>query len=275
MKLMTLNTHSLQGEDTEKALDALCDEIAKREPDVVALQEVNQSRSAPLYQGALPKGSQFCQDRIFLRQDHYGIRLLKQLRERGILFDWSWLPVKIGYGKYDEGLLTMCRHSLGEVRSVLISENRPYEDWRRRMALMVRPQGREEWFVNLHMSWWGDREEPFSAQWQRLYAALPKNGRIWLMGDFNNGSHARGEGYDQVAAHGFVDCFCAARHRDGEATVEGVIDGWRGLPYQSEGLRIDQIWCNRPPEILTYQTLFDGRHAPPVSDHFGVWVETE
>ncbi len=275
MKLLTLNTHSLQGADTEGALDVLCAEIVKRKPDVITLQEVNQSRSAPLYEGALPKGYRFCQDRIFLRQDHYGIRLLGRLQSRGIFYDWSWLPVKIGYGKYDEGLLTMCRSPFAEVRALRISEDRPYEDWRRRMALLVCVEGREEWFVNLHMSWWRDGEEPFLAQWQRLLATIPKTGRVWLMGDLNNSANVRGEGYDRIAAAGFTDCFSVAEHREGEETAEGGIDGWRGSVEGTEKLRIDQIWCMHPPKILSYQTLFDGNRSPVISDHFGVWVETE
>ncbi len=273
MKLLTLNTHSLQGEDTEGALDTLCAEIVKRKPDVITLQEVNQSRSASLYQGALPKGYRFCQNRILLRQDHYGIRLLERLRSRGIFFEWSWLPAKIGYGRYDEGVLTMSRFPMAEVRAVRISEDRPYEDWRRRMALLIRARGSEEWFVNLHMSWWRDGEEPFLVQWQRLLAELPRNGRIWLMGDLNNSAHVRGEGYDRIVADGFTDCFCCAEYRDGEETVVGAIDGWEGMSEQR--IRIDHIFCSRPPKVLSYQTLFDGRHSPTVSDHFGVWVETE
>ncbi len=275
MRLMTLNTHSLLGEDTEKALDILCAEIARREPDMVTLQEVNQSRSATLYQEALPGGYRFCQDRVVLRQDHYGIRLLKRLQEKGFSCDWSWLPVKVGYKRFDEGLLTISRRPMSEVRAIRLSEDRPYEDWRRRMALFVRTEGRSDWFVNLHMSWWRDTEEPFLAQWRRLLGAIPKGDRVWLMGDFNNDAGARGEGYDLVASNGFIDCFSVAQSKNGEETAVGVIDGWRDAETRRGKVRIDQIWCNRPIKVVSYETMFDGRATPPLSDHFGVWVEIE
>lgn len=42
MKLLTLNTHSLEERDYEKKLKIFTEEILKEKPDVIALQEVNQ-----------------------------------------------------------------------------------------------------------------------------------------------------------------------------------------------------------------------------------------
>ena len=270
MRLLTWNTHSLHGEDRERDLEAAVSLLCRLAPDVIALQEVNQSRSAPLRKGPLPEGYRFCSDQVLLRQDHYGLALLTRLAERGLSFGWSWLPVKVGYGRYDEGLMLLCRAPLAEVSSVVISERRPYGDWRRRMALMARAAGSENWFVNLHTGWWEDREDPFSSQWRRLRGALPKEGRIWLMGDFNNPAHRRGEGYDLVASEGFLDCYAAAKHREGENTVPCAIDGWRD---GNRALRIDQIWCNRSADVSSVRVLFDGRNSPVLSDHFGVLAE--
>ena len=46
MKLLTLNTHSLQGEDPEKNLEALAAFLLRERPGVAAFQEVNQLRDA-------------------------------------------------------------------------------------------------------------------------------------------------------------------------------------------------------------------------------------
>ena len=43
MKLMTLNTHSLEEEDYEAKLHAFAEGVCRAEPDIIALQEVNQS----------------------------------------------------------------------------------------------------------------------------------------------------------------------------------------------------------------------------------------
>lgn len=48
MKLLTLNTHSLLEENFEKKLEWFVEIILKEKPDIIALQEVNQSMDAPL-----------------------------------------------------------------------------------------------------------------------------------------------------------------------------------------------------------------------------------
>ena len=48
MKLLTLNTHSLIEPDYEAKREAFVDFIAEEQPDVFALQEVNQTAAAPL-----------------------------------------------------------------------------------------------------------------------------------------------------------------------------------------------------------------------------------
>ncbi|MBQ8378789.1 MAG: hypothetical protein IJX42_06640 [Oscillospiraceae bacterium] len=48
MKLMTLNTHSLVEENYEKKLDTFVKGVISEKPDIIALQEVNQSIDADL-----------------------------------------------------------------------------------------------------------------------------------------------------------------------------------------------------------------------------------
>ena len=48
MKLLTINTHSLHEENYPRKLEEFIDVIAKERPDIVAMQEVNQTADAPL-----------------------------------------------------------------------------------------------------------------------------------------------------------------------------------------------------------------------------------
>ena len=48
MKLLTLNTHSLIIPEHEVKREIFADFIAKEQPEVFALQEVNQTAAAPL-----------------------------------------------------------------------------------------------------------------------------------------------------------------------------------------------------------------------------------
>ena len=54
MKIMTLNTHSLAEPEYESKLAAFAGSLVQIKPDIIALQEVNQSMSAPPAASALP-----------------------------------------------------------------------------------------------------------------------------------------------------------------------------------------------------------------------------
>lgn len=271
MKLLTLNTHSLVGEDFEARAAMFVAALARESPDVIALQEVNQSISAPVLTEPLSRFVPCGGSRPF-REDLYAWRLVRELESEGLFYTWTYLPTKLGYGRYDEGLAFLCRAPIAEAKACLISRSESYENWRTRMALMIRPEGEQTWFCNLHTSWWGDGEEPFAEQWMRLLPHVKREERVFVMGDFNNPAELRGEGYDLVASCGFWDTYALADVRSGDATARGGIDGWHGRLALDEGVRIDQIWCNRPISVPEYRTVFDGENYGRVSDHFGVMV---
>ena len=233
----------------------LAEAIAAEGFDVVALQEVNQN--------------------IGDKESNFAAAVVSRLSERGVRYDWRYLPVKIGYGRYDEGLAFLCRTPIKEVRSAYLTERRSYEDWKTRMALGVRCEGRDEWFFSIHTGWWKDPDEPFFDQWKRLSELLPRRERIWLMGDFNQPAEVRGEGYDLVRDAGWYDAYDLAEHRIGEGTARAGIDGWHGRAVTCDWLRIDQIHSNRRVKISSYRTLFDGVRYTAISDHFGVAVTVE
>lgn len=248
--------------------------LLRERADVIALQEVNQSCTAPRAAAdprflAVPAA----QASVGLRRDNYALALARMLAERQLPYFWCWLPMKRGYRCYDEGLACFCRRPIVGVRAFPISRTHAYDDWRTRWALCVQPQGSGAWFCNLHTGWWQDSEEPFAAQWQEFLRRRPMGGTVWLMGDLNNSPDRRGEGYDRIAADGFYDCYALAEQTEGEATVRGRIDGWRTANGAGQGLRIDQIWCSRAVTVRRVRTLWDGVEEPPVSDHAGVLAE--
>ena len=90
-------------------------------------------------------------------------------------------------------------------------------------------------------------------------------------GDFNAPAAVRGESYDCIAQAGWHDTYRLAQMRDDGITVCGAIDGWRG---QTDGLRIDQIWCSETAAITASRVVLNGKQDPVVSDHYGVLIET-
>lgn len=297
MKLLTLNTHSLEEKDYEKKLKIFTEEILKEKPDVIALQEVNQPLDGEEADGEVLKKSGFipCPSEppscaVPVRLGNHGLRAVQLLRRSGFPVFWTWTSAKVGYGKYDEGMALMSRRPIAEVSQLFLTDGRDYNNWKTRKALAITlniGKGEEPVsFVTAHMGWWKDEEEPFSRQWERLDAfasSLRRRADVWLMGDFNTQDSVRGEGYDRITASGWTDAYRAAGKRDGGITVPGAIDGWRE-DGEVPGMRIDYIWYGRKHDsgdrksrgdvvIEEVRTVFNGSDCPAVSDHFGVLAE--
>lgn len=281
MKLLTLNTHSLEEpgyvEKTEKFIEML----AKEQPDIVALQEVNQSQNEAELPDVMLDGYTRCGGfELPVRADNHAAYVVKELRKRGIYYDWTWISAKTGYGKYDEGMALLSRKPIARVQQFLISKTDDYENWKTRRTLGIQPEGSSDWFFTVHMGWWNDEEEPFADQWKCIQEALkdPEYGEgiIWLMGDFNSQADVRGEGYDLVLKSGWKDTYLLAEEKDDGITVAEEIDGWREEDGRSGSTknekRLDYIFCNAQADVRSSNVICNGKNASVVSDHYGVMI---
>ena len=121
MKLLTLNTHSLIEPDYEAKREIFVDFIAREQPEVFALQEVNQTAAAPLL-GEIPAGYFPCPGNgVPLKADNHAAAVARMLEERGVQYHWSWLPAKIGYDRYDEGMAVFSRAPITAAENPLLS----------------------------------------------------------------------------------------------------------------------------------------------------------
>lgn len=268
LTLLTLNAHSLMEADNAMCLRTLAQAIVRERVDVVALQEVNQSKDAPLADEQRLVQSRFvpCDEEKPVRCDNYALALARLLEAQDERFYWTWGFAHLGYRVYEEGVALLSRAPITGVRSACVSA----EGARcRRKIVGVRTQALqgEAWFYTAHMGWWKDEEDPFAAQWERLLA-LCGDDPAYLMGDFNSPAHVRGEGYDLMTHAGFTDLYMRARSRDAGATVGGQIDGWR--KGKVDPMRIDFAFSNRPGHTARSRVIFDGAFYPVISDHFGV-----
>lgn len=274
MKLLTLNTHSLVEEHYSEKLEAFVQAVSEEQPDIIALQEVNQTITempVKIAQGYIP-----CAEGITIRQDNHIYHTTEMLKSRGICYFWTWLPLKKGYDKYDEGIALMSRSPILETKIVQTSAINDYNNWKTRKILGIRTEAApEEWFFSVHYGWWDDPDEPFQGQWQRTKDALTDHSRMWLMGDFNSPAEVRGEGYDMIRNDGWHDCYLLAKEKYCGITVGKVIDGWKDKTTSTDGMRIDQIWCSEKRKIISSEVIFNGTNRSIVSDHYGVIVNYE
>ena len=281
MKILTLNTHSLQEENHRQKLSWFVEGILREKPDLIALQEVNPTAGEELMALELLEGQYPIPGCMPIRKDNYAALVASRLRQAGIDCYWVWLPVKRGYDKFDEGVAIL---SLGRrircVDQFPISRVNDYNNWRTRAVLGVQLEGLEDWFYCLHMGWWNDGSERFLDQWRILNSCIAAKrmcGNVWLMGDFNAPDVVPGQSYEHIMASGWIDTYKAAHRKDDGITVPGPIDGWRDLQNReiTEGMRLDYIWCSQRKEILSSRILFNGQKEPVVSDHYGVLIEVK
>lgn len=274
MKLLTLNTHSLIEDNYKEKLSHFVSAIEKERPDIIALQEVNQTICEP---AAIPCGGYTpCADGIIIRRDNHVHNAVMQLRARGINYYWSWLPIKKGYDMYDEGVAIMSLSPIAATKVIAVSNSDDYNSWKTRKLLGIRTEkSPSEWFFSAHFGWWDDTEESFKTQWQKAEEHLKKLDEIWLLGDFNSPSEVRREGYDLIIDSHWNDSYAIAENRDDGVTVKGIIDGWIKSKNKADGMRIDHVFSRHKPHIIRCGVIFNGENYPIISDHYGVLVEYE
>lgn len=268
MKILTLNTHSLIEENYQQKLLDFVNAISKIQPDIIALQEVNQSAlSAEINKESLT-GYIPCQTEIPVKYDNHAYNAVKMLYDNGIKYHWTYLPIKLGYDKFDEGLALLSRNPIDKTDVILISRINDYNNWKTRKVIGILTG--EKWFYSVHIGWWNDDEEPFCKQWNKLTEHLQNKKNIFLMGDFNNSADIRNEGYDMIIHSGWHDTYNMAVNKDGGMTVHGKIDGWN----DNSEMRIDFIFTDREYNIKSSKVIFNGKNEPVISDHSGIIIDT-
>ncbi len=275
MKLLTLNTHSLVEVNYPQKLADFTELILKERPDIIALQEVSQTACGAAVPQELLTEYTPCGEGIVIREDNHVYNAARLLAQRGLRYFWTWLPMKLGYDKYDEGIALMSLQPIAEISAVPVSRINDYHNWKTRWILGIRPEDCSEWFYSVHLGWWDDTEEPFQEQWERVSSHLLRHEHVWLMGDFNSPAEVRGEGYDLILRSCWHDSYILAEQKDRGITVGRVIDGWRDKLAGTTGMRIDQIWSSQRAEVLYSRVVCNGIHSPIVSDHYGVMIETQ
>lgn len=270
MKLLTLNTHSLASGNAEYCIDRLSSFILSELPDVIALQEVNQSIGAPRAKNDINELPD--KDIYFapMKEDNFALSVMSRLSLGGADYHLLWLPVKHGYSRFDEGLALITRNKAENVRGVCISQSRSTEDWRTRMALVAHIPALDVSVCNLHTGRADDKKDPFSEQWRNLRLHMTQYKHPFIMGDFNIPSES--DEYHDILSDDFLDLRTLSKEPVGDATAESGIDGWSD---GNRSMRIDYIFSGFVPKCreIKYRTVFNGIDGDVISDHFGVLAE--
>ncbi len=254
MKLLTINTHSIIEENYSEKCKIFADAINRIKPDIIAMQEVNQSKDAK---------NVFGYENI--KEDNHALKIYNMING----YHFSWLGVKIGYKIFEEGLAIFSKKPIADVSNLLLSDTVDYNNWKTRKAQIARID--DVIICNVHMGWWDDLEEPFSRQFDRLNNYLSNfNDTIFLMGDFNSPADEKDKGYDMVLSRGWYDTYSLAKDKDSGFTVTGKIAGWE---ENRDSKRIDYIFTNTKINVKSSKVIFNGKNEEIISDHSGVIIE--
>ncbi|ABS20714.1 endonuclease/exonuclease/phosphatase family protein [Bacillus cytotoxicus] len=260
MKVLTLNCHSWQEENQLEKIKYLAKTIQEENYDVIALQEVSQSIKAQSVYGNKKK-------------DNFGLILLAELKQLGLEnYSMVWDFAHIGYDIYEEGSAIITKHPIIKRGSFFVSESKDTTYWKTRKIVYatIFYQGKNITFYSCHLGWWNDEEEPFREQVNRFMEHIDDHELSFLMGDFNNNAHLRGEGYDYMIQNNFYDTYALAMEKDEGTTVQGKIAGW---DENKQNLRIDLVLSNKPVKVFSSKVIFNGMNRKIISDHFGVEVQ--
>ena len=271
-----MNTHSLVEKNYNQKKADFEEAVLKELPQIIALQEVNQTCGAEVISKDELNDYVPCDSETIIREDNHIYNIAKALKEKGVRYYWTWLPIKKGYDKYDEGIGIMSRSPIKDTKIITVSSMDDYSNWKTRKIIGIcTEEAPEEWFYSVHFGWWEDEDDTFEAQWNKAQAQWTEENRVWIMGDFNNPAEILGEGYDLVKKSDWADGYVCAEEKDNGFTVEEVIDGWKDKIKDTNGMRLDQIWCNKEIKVKSSKVVFNGKDYPVVSDHYGVLIDYE
>lgn len=251
---MTINTHSIIEVNYEEKCDIFVEVINRIKPDVIAMQEVNQTKNSGFVCGYKD-----------IKEDNHALKIHKKLKN----YHFSWLKIKSGYEIFEEGLAIFSKKPIINMCELLLSDTNDFNNWKKRMAQIVKIE--DMIISNVHMGWWEDMEEPFSRQFKRLNDYLsPVDNTVFIMGDFNSPAHEKNTGYDMVLANGWYDTYTLATKKDSGYTITKKIAGWEN---DGDRKRIDYIFTNKKLNIKSSRVIFDGNNEKIISDHNGVIIE--
>lgn len=270
MKILTLNTHSwLEINQIDKLTD-LAHYIVNEDIDVITLQEVNQHQqffeatSTPCFVSTSVEHP--------IREDNYALLLVRLLKKMGYTYHWSWIATHLGFEMYEEGLAILSKAPLQRTQALDLAPNYGFYDIQKRFALAakIEVQGQPLWFATCHLSWWNnDGQSLFEHEFALLDRQLREiaDAPAVMMGDFNNDSALRKQGYDLVLSRGWHDARASATQVLGEATVHKAIHGWDEV---LSAMTLDHIFTSEPIEFKTHKVVFADNTAQAISDHSGV-----
>ncbi len=249
-KIMTLNVHCYAEDNLIYKQTLIREEIVRGAYDVVFLQEVAQSKTAP----KIPTSQTVNSTEV--KADNYALTLQQNLAVLGHRYHLLYSVSNEAFGEYDEGLAILSKTPFVAHQSAYVSKIRDYHDWRTRKLVIGDIQWNDQVIrlISVHLGW-TDETEVFETQFKQMLELTSDRQFTLFAGDFNIPDSS--EAYSFTQQH----LFDVAKGVAQTAPTHG--------PH-----RIDYFMTHQPVRLHSYQTLFE--HPDHwVSDHRGLCASFE
>lgn len=260
MKILTLNVHCGKELANPNVYNAFLHKIKKEEIDLLLLQEVTQSLSAPIV-------SNHYQEAI--REDNFAHKLSEDLSREDNTWDYFYSASHIGFDVFEEGLAIISRLPFHTLKVDYVSRSQSMEFWKSRKVISIRLNDYPITIATGHFGWQEDDEEPFEEQWKRTLSILDENTLIG--GDFNN--EPASKSYQQIIESGFTDLH---ESNDDNATFYADVSQ-ASIEKDNVGKCIDYLFTNSDKiKVKASKRIFaKDIDALRVSDHCGILIDVE
>ena len=262
MKILTINVHAWLEENQMEKIDILARDIAEKQYDVIAMQEVNQLMNNPI---------------IFddIRQENYGWVLLEKLQEyTDTDYYYHWSNSHIGFSKYNEGVAIITRHKIkaeDEFYCTFAQSVRTISA-RRIVSITIDYKGQDIEFYSCHMNLPNCETEDMGENLRNILKRSKTDNLKILMGDFNTDANGNPEDYRNILNQGLYDTYVLAEKKDHGVTVDKGIHGW---DHDKSQKRIDYIFSNKEIKVKESKVIFNNENKGIISDHFGIELKLE
>lgn len=250
LKLLTQNLHCFVEEDIETKQVILANEIARKDVDIIFLQEVSQTHTENLED---------------IKPDNYALKLVQLLKEKGLNYNIYYEPIKKSFNIYDEGLAILSKIPLKKAFSKLISKVDNFEDWKTRKVLGYSLNVNNK-FITLattHFGW-TDEQEVFEDQFDLATESKNDIDTFILAGDYNVTPESKE--YKYILDSKWINLSKLNNLNTYDPSFRGDDD-----THKLE-VRLDYIMSNKAITVIKEEILFIKER---VSDHYGLLMEIE
>ena len=79
---------------------------------------------------------------INIKIDNFALKVINSLSQQNLNYYWSYLPMHIGYDKFDEGVALLSKYPIENTNIILLSQNDNYRNYNKQSIFSAKKGGK-------------------------------------------------------------------------------------------------------------------------------------